>query len=132
MMKLKSGIVPEKQQAGKQQGIIMKLPIKDRKDLQIVCSKAKDATLAVPEIGFSTGAEEKTVIDTIYNHIGQAIFKLEYLATESAEPQRREAIIRTTEELRKCLDCDRQWTFVLRDPSGLSEIQKEGVNIENF
>jgi C4-type Zn-finger protein len=125
LMKLKEEKAPQK-------GVIMKLPIKDRQDLQIVCSRATGATFAVPEIGFSAGAEEKTVIDTIYNHIGQAIFKLEFLATEAAEPQRRKAITDTTEELRKCLDCDREWTFVLRDPSGQSEIKKEGVDTQSF
>lgn len=115
-----------------QRGVIWKLPVKGREDLQIVCSRAKDATIAVPEIGFATGTEEKTNIDTIYNHIGQAIFKLEYLATESSEPQHREQITKVTEELRKCLDCDREWTFVLRDPSGMSEIKKENVNVNYF
>jgi mediator of RNA polymerase II transcription subunit 31 len=101
--------------------VTIKLPIKKREDVQVVCVKSPAATVVIPEIEFEIGNDGKRAIDTIYNHIGQAIFQLEYYASH-VEATKKEAINATLEQLRKCLDVDFEWTWVVNDPSGMSEM----------
>lgn len=110
-------------------GFTMKFPIKTREDLQVVCVKSPSATVTIPEIEFSIGNDGKRAIDTIYNHIGQALFQLEFYSSH-CEPEKKEAVLSTVNQLRQCLDLDFEWTWVVEDPSGMSEISnKDAVEI---
>lgn len=104
-------------------GFTMKFPIKTREDLHVVCVKSPAATITIPEIEFSIGNDGKRAIDTIYNHIGQALFQLEFYASH-CEAEKKEAINATVSQLRQCLDNDLEWTWVIEDPSGMSELAK--------
>eukprot|EP01127_Copromyxa_protea_P000314 TRINITY_DN10255_c0_g1_i1.p1 TRINITY_DN10255_c0_g1~~TRINITY_DN10255_c0_g1_i1.p1 ORF type:complete len:222 (-),score=60.99 TRINITY_DN10255_c0_g1_i1:87-752(-) len=107
---------------------IMKLPVKTREDLQVVCVKSPAATISIPEIEFEIGNDGKRVIDTLYNHISQALFQLENYS-HHCEADKKQAIIDTVESLRKCLDLDCEWTWVVSDPSGMSELT-DNPNVE--
>jgi len=85
--------------------------------------KAPDATIYIPELEFSFAGNDKRIIDTIFNHIGGHIFTLEMFAQRS-EAERKRLILETVDMLRKCLDLDIEWTWVLVDPSGQSEIER--------
>jgi len=116
----------------RQAGFTLTLPIRTREHLQVVCVKSPDATIYIPELEFSCGADEKTVIDTIYNHVCHHIFTLEIYAKQ-CEAERKFYILETVEMLRKCLDLDMLWNWIIVDPSGKSEIDEvEGLISHNF
>ena len=67
-------------------------------------------------------------IDTIYNHIGSAIFNLGQHARsnrENMDEATREKIVDTVIALNLLLDVDNPWHFVVEDPSGLSAFKPE-------
>lgn len=104
-------------------------PVTKREDLQVVCAKSPAATITIPEIEFSIGNDGKRAVDTLYNHIGQALFQLEFYASHCDE-EKKAAINATLEELRKCLDVESPWTWVVEDPSGMSELDtQENVQV---
>ena len=68
----------------------------------------------------------KKVFDTIYNHIAAAIFNLEIHVRQVSE-EHKVHLNATLDELRRCLDCDFEWTFVVKDPKGQSEVNSPEV-----
>jgi len=93
--------------------------------------KSPDATIYIPEIEFSCGNDGKSRIDTIYNHVGNYVFDLEMFATKCDE-ERKRLILETVSMLRKCLDLDMEWTWVLVDMSGVSEMDPvEGLSVQH-
>eukprot|EP01126_Amoeba_proteus_P037718 TRINITY_DN3902_c0_g1_i5.p1 TRINITY_DN3902_c0_g1~~TRINITY_DN3902_c0_g1_i5.p1 ORF type:complete len:175 (-),score=44.37 TRINITY_DN3902_c0_g1_i5:127-651(-) len=103
-------------------GFTIIFPIRERADLQVVCLKAPGAIVSIPELEFQMGNEDKKVVDTIFNHIGNAIFTLDLYASQSAQDQKQQ-ILDTVDQLRRCLDLDFEWTFMLEDQTGRSEIK---------
>eukprot|EP00298_Acanthocystis_sp_HF-20_P001113 c11510_g1_i1.p1 GENE.c11510_g1_i1~~c11510_g1_i1.p1 ORF type:complete len:236 (-),score=95.61 c11510_g1_i1:60-725(-) len=110
----------------------MTVHVKEKSDLWRVCMKSENSRIVIPEIEFEIGSDSKRHIDTIYNHIGQAIFNLESFVTEDTRYTAEEKlnIFETTEKLRGLLDLENPWTLILDDPSGLSAFKpSEGVEV---
>jgi len=116
----------------KASGFTMSLSIKTKQHLQVVVVKSPDATIYIPEVEFSCGIDGKTQIDSIYNCIAGHIFNLELFA-QKVDEERARLILETSNLLRKCLDLDMEWNFVLVDPSGASEMEQvEGLIVHNY
>jgi len=123
---------PTREEHQRKSGFTMSLPIRTKQHLQLLCVKSVDATLYIPEIEFSVGTDEKTQIDSIYNHIGGHIFTLELFA-QKVDEERKLLILETVGMLRRCLDLDMEWTWVLVDPSGKSEMEEtDGLVVHNY
>jgi hypothetical protein len=105
----------------KTSGFTMTLNVKTKQHLQVVVVKSPDATIYIPEVEFSCGCDGKTQIDTIYNNIAGHIFNLE-LFSQKVDEERCRLLLETVDQLRKCLDLDMEWHFVLVDPTGVSEM----------
>ena len=84
------------------------------------------AMAEIPELEFEIGADHKRRVDSIYNHIGGAIFNLErhveMLGEDGEQASReRQGIMDVCDELRKVLDMEGgPYTLVVTDPGGLS------------
>jgi hypothetical protein len=52
------------------------LQVESTKDLWRVCLKSPHATVEIPELEFEISADGKKRIDSLYNHIAQAVFNL--------------------------------------------------------
>jgi mediator of RNA polymerase II transcription subunit 31 len=88
--------------------------------------KAPDATIDIPALEFSIGADSKRHIDSLYFHIVKARDDLEnhaQLLGESSEQQ--EALMDTVRNLTSYLDVTEPFEIVVLDPSGLSEFKPD-------
>lgn len=101
--------------------------VRDRHDLWRVLDKSKDARIEIPALEFEISQDNKRCIDSLYNHIGKAIFNLgrhvrEVMpATEEYEDTRYK-IMETVMALNAMLDVEVPWTFVIHDESGESQV----------
>lgn len=113
----------------------MTMRITDRKQLWSVCVKSQHARVEIPEMEFEISADGKRKIDSIYNILGSAIFNLgTHVRTTGAgmSDDHKEKIMECVEQLNKLLDVDEPWTWVVHDPSGLSQFSDmEGVVTES-
>eukprot|EP00899_Mesostigma_viride_P018179 jgi/Mesvir1/26362/Mv16073-RA.1 len=123
------------------QGVLSRRPtkltlhMKSRKDLYRVCLKSASARIEIPEMEFEIGSDAKRHIDTVYNHIGAAIYNLgQYVSRASDDhlsDDHKNKIIDTVTCLNILLDVDVPWTFVVHDPNGHSEFRPdEGIEVE--
>ncbi|KXZ43860.1 hypothetical protein GPECTOR_79g139 [Gonium pectorale] len=112
------------------------LTIQSRNDLWRVCLKSQHARVEIPELEFEISADGKKRVDSIYNHIAQAIFNLgNYVRdTRAAMPPDTAAkIMDTVEQLNVLLDVEKPWTWVVHDPSGTSELKpSDGVLVDEL
>ncbi|KAA8493938.1 Zinc finger protein ZPR1 [Porphyridium purpureum] len=112
--------------------VSMSVSMARRDDLFRIFLKAPDAVVEIPEMDFEMGLDRKRRIDTIYNFVSTARLNLEmYLnSNRHMQPTLLGTIRQTVEALEKLLDMDTPWTFVVHDPSGLSEFKPfDGVMI---
>jgi len=98
------------------------LRVKDRADLWRVLFKAPDARIEIPQLEFEVGQANKRHIDSVYNHISNAVWNLsshirgrtdlseEYIASVAA----------TIDGLNDLLDGESPFDFVVHDPTGFS------------
>ncbi|GIL88759.1 hypothetical protein Vretimale_17208 [Volvox reticuliferus] len=112
------------------------LTIQNRSDLWRVCLKSPHARVEIPELEFEISADGKKHIDSIYNHITQAIFNLgNYVSSTRATmpPDTAARIMETVEQLNVLLDVETPWTWILHDPSGTSVVKPaDGVLVEEL
>lgn len=110
--------------------------IRTGEDLWRVFHKSKWGRLTVPSLEFEIQADGQRHIDTLYNHIGNAVTNL--AAHASSLPQGDEncpkvKILETVEALNEMLDVQEPWDMVMYDPSGVSEISPDSdVSIERY
>mmetsp|Transcript_32367 Transcript_32367/g.62209 ORF Transcript_32367/g.62209 Transcript_32367/m.62209 type:complete len:226 (-) Transcript_32367:3044-3721(-) len=122
---------PEEEQVPTQ----LSFRITTRKDLWRVCLKAPNATVVIPELEFEIGADSKRKIDSLYNHIAGAVFNLStYVRSNAGLPESdQEKISAAVDGLTKLLDVEKPWTWVLKDPQGLSDIKPaDGVEVSRL
>eukprot|EP01134_Creolimax_fragrantissima_P004150 CFRG4150T1 len=101
------------------------LKITSRDDLWRTCLKAKDSKIVVKELEFEIGADGKRHIDTIYNIMGNAVFKLSLHARQAADglgEENRAKIMATVQDLEDLMDVKREWTLIIEDPTSDSEV----------
>ncbi|KAG2445389.1 hypothetical protein HXX76_000011 [Chlamydomonas incerta] len=114
----------------------MTLTVQNRQDLWRVCLKSPHARVEIPELEFEISADGKKHIDSIYNHIAQAIFNLgNYVSSTrgSMPPDTAAKIMETVEQLNILLDVEKPWTWIVHDPSGISEFKPaDGVLVDEL
>jgi len=101
-----------------------------REDLWRVIMRPPDSTVFIPELEFQIGASNTRVTDSIFHHIGTAIFNLGswVQSQRSVAPEAVDRVSETIGELNALLDVERPWTFVIDDPRGYSTfLPAEGV-----
>lgn len=104
----------------------MVFKVTERKDLWRVCLKSQYATVIIPELEFEFSADGKRHLDSLYNHVASAVFNLgTYIGSVRGSLSEDDAtkIMETVEQLNILLDVERPWTWVIEDPSGLSEMK---------
>eukprot|EP00961_Rhodomonas_salina_P272565 3683112-Rhodomonas_salina.3 len=117
--------------ASQRKMFIKKFVVATREDLWRVCHKAPSAVLELPDIEFEIGADAKRKIDSIYNHIGSAVYNLSmHVSTlgKQLSNDHKEKIGETVQQLNALLDVEKPFTILLHDRTGISEIvPEEGV-----
>ena len=119
---------------------IMTLHVAERNDLWRVLYKSPDASIRIPHLEFEIGADSKRRIDTVYNHINNAIWNLSShvrgatAATEGVEMSAdAAAILETVEALEALLDVSEPFVIVVDDPTGASRFKPDdGVEIDEL
>lgn len=103
----------------------------DRSQLWWVVFKSPVARIEIPELDFEVGATGQKHIDSIYNHIGAAVFNLtEHVKGAGLPEDQQEKMMECIIGLHSLLDVDEPWTFILHDPSGTSEFANlDGVEV---
>jgi len=95
------------------------IEIKSIPDLYRVVLKSPDATIIIPELEFEIGRTNEKTINTIWNHIGQAVFNLGLQAKEGTWSEDvLNKVSDTLAALNNLLDVNQPWTFVIDDPEG--------------
>ncbi|KAI9106299.1 hypothetical protein DFS34DRAFT_645092 [Phlyctochytrium arcticum] len=109
----------------------MTLKITDIKQLWNVLLKSAYATIEIPELEFAIQRNGQKRIDSIYNHIGNAIFELgAHVKSVQMPEESSDKIIDCITTLNALLDVPAPWTCVVQDPSGISEFSDmSGVEI---
>ncbi|KAI8826136.1 uncharacterized protein EV422DRAFT_155056 [Fimicolochytrium jonesii] len=98
------------------------LRITDRSQLWWVLYKSPHARIEIPELEFEISADGNRRIDTLYNHIGAAVFNLtEHIRGSDLPPDQQEKTLDCIQGLETILDVDKPFTIVVHDPSGLSD-----------
>jgi C4-type Zn-finger protein len=112
----------------------MTLTIADRKDLWNVCFKSQYARVEIPEIEFEFSSDGKRHIDSIYNHIGSAIFNLgRHVNGVALSDDHKNKIMDTIIVLNIMLDVEKPFTWVMYDPSGQSEFSNmDKIKVEEY
>lgn len=107
--------------------------VSELSDLHRVCLKAAEATIEIPELEFEISPDRKNRIDTIYNHLGSAIFNLgsHVRMNPAMESDVANKIIDTVIALNVLLDVEKPWTFIVKDPTGFSDVKPlDGVQVQ--
>eukprot|EP00916_Digyalum_oweni_P006359 GHVL01010941.1.p2 GENE.GHVL01010941.1~~GHVL01010941.1.p2 ORF type:complete len:232 (-),score=52.24 GHVL01010941.1:1456-2151(-) len=116
--------------------VIYTINVKERSDLWRVVLKSPSAVITIPSLEFEMLRESKRRIDSIYNHIGNAIFNLglHYRRNISELSESDQNMIADTlNDLNILLDVEEPWILKIIDPSGMSEVFPfEGVNTEEY
>ncbi|KAJ9524652.1 hypothetical protein V8C86DRAFT_2528284 [Haematococcus lacustris] len=105
-------------------GTKMTLNITSRQQLWNVCYKSPYARVDIPEMEFAINADGKRKIDSIYNIVASAVFNLgTHVRTvgQGMSSDHKDKIVECVEDLNRLLDVDTPWTWVVVDPSGLSQ-----------
>lgn len=119
------------------QPTIYTLHVKDRKDLWRVLFKSPDATVRFPSIEFEIGSDSKRRIDTVYNHITNAVWNLSsHMRGQAGEGQSSEhaaAFAEVVDTLNAMLDVDEPFDIIVDDPTGVSTFKpSEGIEVETI
>lgn len=97
--------------------------VSNSKQLFRVCVKSPDAKVSIPELEFEMSADGTRVVDTLYNHIAAAVWNLSsHVRMGGATADQSGAFEEVVDSLNEALDAETPWTWVVEDPSGLSEI----------
>ena len=109
------------------------LEVESRKDLWRVLIKSPEACIRLPAIEFEIGVDNKRRIDTLYNHISNAIWNLSsHLRgqTSGVSSDTVVAITDTVDQLTRMLDVDEPFTLLVDDPTGASIFKPDdGVQV---
>ncbi|KND03071.1 uncharacterized protein SPPG_02136 [Spizellomyces punctatus DAOM BR117] len=107
------------------------LRITDRTQLWNVLLKSPYATIEIPELEFAIQRNGMKKIDSLYNHIGNAIFELgTHVRTVPMSDDHQNKIVDCITSLNDLLDVPAPWTCIVEDPSGISEFSDmTGVEI---
>jgi len=110
--------------------------INTTQDLWTVFMMSKHCVVRIPELDdFELRPFRNTRVDTIYNHIGHAIFNLgNYVKPGGGCPYNmtiKEKIASTVYGLNLLLDVPKPFTWEVYDPSGISEF-KPNKNVQTF
>ncbi|ORY00990.1 hypothetical protein K493DRAFT_312591 [Basidiobolus meristosporus CBS 931.73] len=96
--------------------------ITDTTQLWNVCLKSPHARVEIPELEFEFGVDRRRRIDTIYNYVASAVFNLAtHVEVANLSEDHKEKTIECLSSLNALLDVAEPWTWVVHDPSGLSE-----------
>ena len=107
------------------------LRVKDRTDLWRVLFKAPDARIEIPQLEFEVGQANKRHIDSVYNHISNAVWNLSshIRGRTDLSAEYVASITQTIEGLTELLDGESPFDFVIHDPTGFS-VFKPSVGVE--
>ncbi|CAK9032848.1 Hypothetical protein SCF082_LOCUS20229 [Durusdinium trenchii] len=94
--------------------------------------KDGNADLELPHLEFEIRPIAKRQIDTLYNHLVQAVDEIEMHAQALVEDQyTKETIMKTVDNLRELLDVPKPFELIIHDPNGASEFHPmDGVTVE--
>merc|ERR1712159_842044 len=98
----------------------LRFQVTDPKDLWRACLRSRHARIEIPELEFEIGCNDKRHIDSIYNHIGLAIFELGQFAKSHQDKGVQDKIYDTCISLNEYLDVAAPFHWVIHDPSGLA------------
>jgi len=109
---------------------ILRLHITKREQLWYTLLKDQESTLEIPEIEFGSGHSLKRQIESVYNFIANSIANLEVHVQNltkqtGADGAEIVSVSEQIDELKACLDLDRPFTILIRDPRGLSEFKPD-------
>ena len=96
---------------------------------------APEASIRIPHLEFEIGSDSKRSIDTVYNHITNAVWNLSaHLRSQVGEGAEQTEtsmnILETVDSLEKLLDLDEPWELIVDDPTGASQFKpSEGVEV---
>ena len=114
----------------------MTLHVAERNDLWRVLYKSPDASIRIPHLEFEIGADSKRRIDTVYNHITNAVWNLSaHIRSQSgggSEEMSESAasILETVDALEQLLELNEPFDIVVDDPTGASQFKpSEGVEV---
>lgn len=104
-------------------------------DLWRLCHKSPHARIEIPELEFEISADGKRAVDSVYNHVGSAVYNLGNFVQQPGNglsDDHKNKIMDTVIALNVLLDVPVTWTWVVHDPSGLSEFKPmdEAVTVE--
>eukprot|EP01059_Diplonema_ambulator_P029690 TRINITY_DN4936_c0_g1_i1.p1 TRINITY_DN4936_c0_g1~~TRINITY_DN4936_c0_g1_i1.p1 ORF type:complete len:313 (+),score=124.53 TRINITY_DN4936_c0_g1_i1:36-974(+) len=110
----------------------MTLQVTERKLLWHVLMQAPDARITIPELEFEIQPMGERRIDTIYNHIGAAVWNLgQYVRDANLSTDVENKILDTIHCLNAALDVENPFTIVVDDPTSRSLWQPiDGVKID--
>eukprot|EP00882_Tetradesmus_deserticola_P015583 GHRQ01016607.1.p1 GENE.GHRQ01016607.1~~GHRQ01016607.1.p1 ORF type:complete len:218 (+),score=111.77 GHRQ01016607.1:397-1050(+) len=111
----------------------MSLKINSTADLWRTCYKSPHATVEIPELEFEFSADGKRHTDSIYNHIGSAVYNLGMYvqqANSGLSDDHKDKIMDTVIALNAFLDVPVPWTWVVHDPSGMSDFKPMDEHVE--
>jgi len=117
---------------------LMTLNVEQSSDLWRVLFKSPDASLKIPHLEFEVGADSKRRIDTVYNHINNAIWNLSSHVRAASAPGAElsadaAAIIETVEALEALLDVTEPFVIIVDDPTGASKFKPDdGIEIDEL
>uniref|UniRef100_A0A7S4B839 ZPR1 jelly-roll domain-containing protein n=1 Tax=Chrysotila carterae TaxID=13221 RepID=A0A7S4B839_CHRCT len=98
------------------------LHVKTRADLWRVFFKAPDASVRIPHLEFEIGCTHKRHIDTVYNHITNAVWNLSshIRGRTDLDSAYVEGVTETIDQLNALLDIETPFDVVVDDPTGFS------------
>eukprot|EP00913_Durusdinium_trenchii_P000462 g422.t1 len=94
--------------------LFVKILCKDY-DFKPSSRRLRNADLELPHLEFEIRPIAKRQIDTLYNHLVQAVDEIEMHA------QALETIMKTVDNLRELLDVPKPFELIIHDPNGASE-----------
>jgi len=113
---------------------ILKVTVSE--DLWKVFYKSPECRVEIPELEFEILPDGQNRVDTIFNHLSDAIFNLGQYVGHSVHSGTMsggvaDKISETVVALNEILDIPNPWTWIVHDPSGLSMFKPDnGVEIE--
>ena len=114
---------------------MMTLHVETRQDLWRVLYKSPDASIRIPHLEFEIGADSKRRIDTVYNHITNAVWNLSaHVRSQSGGTEEMSetaaSVLETVDALEQLLDINEPWDLVVDDPTGASQFKpSEGIEV---
>eukprot|EP00931_Biecheleriopsis_adriatica_P121514 TRINITY_DN96588_c0_g1_i1.p1 TRINITY_DN96588_c0_g1~~TRINITY_DN96588_c0_g1_i1.p1 ORF type:complete len:232 (-),score=53.79 TRINITY_DN96588_c0_g1_i1:79-738(-) len=102
--------------------------------LETTLLMSPQAEFEIPCREFTKGANNKRVIDSLYNHIASMVDELEqHASTLVPDPDDKAKLLEVVENLRTLLDVEEPFDIVIHDLDGLSEFKPmDSVRIEEL